>query len=352
MTVFSNSFKFYRRTTASAACAALLCATLIAVGSPRVRPDEHVSDTVGVIEGEAINITGPMTVEAAHGQVRTVLRSGSDVRVKSGSARIDLVEGGQISICGPAHLSVLKSGGSLTIALDTGAIHVHIERAPTLTIYTPQIQVQSVSIGDGPQDILVGFESPGAMCVRANRGAVRLEHQLTGQSVLVPQTGDVLVLNGQLENLHTSAGHCACDLQTAKATPPPQPEVGQLATAEDLRKKTAEVKPSAPPAAVEPAPAKEEPIYQVFMPPLVYDANAKVQPEIDPRMIIIVRRVRVRPTLIFQGRVEGEIVAAATPAPPPVPAASSNTPKPAATPSPSFTDRLRTFVRKLWPSSS
>ena len=352
MTVFSNSFRLRRHAAAHAVCGALLCATLIVVGSPRARPDEHVSDTVGVIEGEAINITGPMTVEAAHGQVKTVLRSGSDVRVKSGSARIDLVEGGQISICGPAHLSVLKSGGSLTIALDTGAIHVHIERVPTLTIYTPQIQVQSISIGDGPQDVLVGFESPGAMCVRANRGAVRLEHQLTGQSVLIPQTGDVLVLNGQLENLHPSAGHCACDLQTVKATPPPQPEIGQLATTEDLRKKTAEAKPGAPTAAVEPAPAKEEPVYQVFMPPLVYDATAKVQPEIDPRMIIIVRRVRVRPTLIFQGRVEGEIVAAATPAPPPAPVASSNAPKPAAPPSPSFTDRLRTFVRRLWPSSS
>jgi len=41
------------------------------------------------------------------------------------------------------------------------------------------------------------------------------------------------------------------------------------------------------------------------MPPLIYDANAKVQPEIDPKMIVLVRRVRVRPTLIFQGRVEG-----------------------------------------------
>jgi len=46
---------------------------------------------------------------------------------------------------------------------------------------------------------------------------------------------------------------------------------------------------------------------------LVYDANAKVQPEFDPRMIVLVRRVRVRPTLIFQGRVEGVAVAAVTP---------------------------------------
>jgi hypothetical protein len=308
---------------------------------------------VGVIDGEAISITGPMSVEVVHGQVKTVLRSGSDVRVKSGAARIDLVEGGQISICGPAHLSVLKSGGSLTIALDTGTIHVHIERDLALTIYTPQIQAQTVAIGDGSRDVLVGFDASGAMCIRANRGAIRLEQQLTGQSVLIPQAGDVLILNGQLENLRTSAGHCACDLQTAKAPPPPQPEVSQLATAEEMRKQVAEAKPNAPPATLESRPAKEEPVYQVFMPPLIYDANAKVQPEVDPRMIILVRRVRVRPTLIFQGRVEGVAVAAVTPpAPASAPAAAANAPKPAPPASASFTDRVRNFVRKLWPSGS
>jgi len=46
------------------------------------------------------------------------------------------------------------------------------------------------------------------------------------------------------------------------------------------------------------------------MPPLIYDANAKVQPEVDPKMIVLVRRVRVRPTLIFRGRVEGVAAAA------------------------------------------
>src|SRR5262252_5196912 len=70
-------------------------------------------DAVGVIEGEAIAVTGPMTVEVIRGHVQTVLRSGADVRVKSGGARIDLVEGGQIAICGPAHFSVLKSGAAL-----------------------------------------------------------------------------------------------------------------------------------------------------------------------------------------------------------------------------------------------
>src|SRR2546426_8535637 len=344
MATISNSISRWRRATLPAACLAILCAALIAAAASR--PDEPLTDSVGVIEGESISVTGPMSVEVVQGQVKTVLRSGGDVRVRSGTARIDLVEGGQISICGPAHLSVLKSGGSLTIALDTGTIHVHIEDHLAVNIYTPQIQAQPVAIGAGPRDALVGFNASGAMCIRATRGAIRVEQQLTGQSVLIPQAGDVLLLNGQLDGLRSSAGHCACELQIAKTTRP-QPEVSQLASAEEMRKQ-ATAKPNAPPATVDPPPAKEEPIYQVFMPPLVYDANAKVQPEVDPRMIALVRRVRVRPTLIFQGRVEGVAVAAVTPPP----TTATNAPKSAAPSSASFVDRVRNFVRKLWTGSS
>jgi len=171
------------------------------------------------------------------------------------------------------------------------------------------------------------------MCIRANLGAIRVEQQLTGQSVLIPQTGDIFLFNGQLEHLRTSAGHCVCESQAAKATPPPQPAVIQ-------------------PAIVDLPPSEDEPIYQVFMPPLIYDAKAKVQPEVDPRMIVLVRRVRVRPTLIFQGRVEGVAVAAATPSPTPAPAAPANGAKPGASAGDSFVNRVRNFVRKLWPTGS
>jgi len=169
---------------------------------------------------------------------------------------------------------------------------------------------------------------------------------------LIPQAGDVLLLNGQLDGLRTGTGHCACELQSARAPAPSETEVSRPATAEELSKQAGTAKPNAQPAAADPPPAKEEPVYQVFMPPLVYDAKAKVQPEIDPRLIILVRRVRVRPTLIFQGRVEGEAVAAAKPTPATVPAAGAKAPKPAApAASASFVDRVRNFVRKLWSSS-
>jgi hypothetical protein len=347
VTVFSNPIASWRRAAFPAGCIAILCTALIAAAA--ARSDEPPSDSVGVIDGESISVSGPMSVEVVHGQAKTLLRSGSDVRVRSGAARIDLVDGGQISICGPAHLSVLKSGGSLTIALDIGTIHVHLDRDVPLNIYTPQIQAQTVPIGNAPRDVLVGLDASGAMCIRANSGAIRLEQQLTGQNVLIPQAGDVLLLNGQLDRLRTSAGHCACDLQAAKAAPPP--EVSQLATPDEARKKSPDVKPNTQPATLETPQAKEEPIYQVFMPPLIYDANAKVQPEVDPRMIVLVRRVRVRPTLIFQGRVEGVAVAAVTPPPAPTSAAPANGAKPSASAGDSFVNRVRNFVRKLWPSS-
>lgn len=353
MTAVSNSNARRRLGAFSAACLSILCAALITVAV--ARPDEPLTDSVGIIDGETISVNGPMSVEVVHGQAKTLLRSGSDVRVKSGTARIDLVEGGQISICGPAHFSVLKSGGSLTIALDTGTIHLHVEDQVPVNIYTPQLQAQTVSIGEGPRDLLIGFDATGAMCLRANRGAVRLEQQLTGQNVLIPQAGDVLLFNGQLDGLRTSAGHCACELQSAKAAPALEPEISHPATAEEIRRRAGEAKPNAQPAAADPPPAKEEPVYQVFMPPLVYDAKAKVQPEFDPRMIILVRRVRVRPTLIFQGRVEGTAAAAATPTPPPPAPAPTVTAKDAKPNSPpasvSFVDRVRNFVRKHWPSS-
>src|SRR6266478_8264311 len=99
-----------------------------------------------------------------------------------------------------------------------------------------------------------------------------IEQQLTGQSVLIPQGGDVLFLNGQLDTARNSTGHCSCEAQVARAIPP-QLEIGQLATAEEMRKNAPAVKPNLPPAPVEKPAVKEEPVYQFFMPPLMYDAN-------------------------------------------------------------------------------
>ena len=307
-------------------------------------------DSVGTIEGDSISVEGPMSIESVRGQVKTMLRSGSDVHVKSGQARIDLLEGGSISICGPAHFSVLKSSGSLTVALDSGTIHAHIEGSLSLTVYTAQIQARPLAIGGGAQDILAGLDSSGAMCIRASKGAVRVEPQLTGQSVLIPQSGDVTIANGQLESLHDSAGRCVCEMLPTTIPSAVSTQVSGLASTEEL-KKAAQPKP-APAVAAAPPQKSNEPVYQVFMPPLHYDASAKTQPEYDPKLIVLVRRARVRPTLIFQGKVEGDPVVAQVALPqPPLP--NSAKADPAKKPEYDSTwNRVRSFFHKLWSPSS
>jgi hypothetical protein len=138
----------------------------------------------------------------------------------------------------------------------------------------------------------------------------------------------------------------------ARATSSSDVEVSRPATTQDLRERAFEPRAATQPAPAEKPSAREEPIYQVIMPPLVYDANAKAQPDFDPKMIVLIRRVRVRPTLIFHGRVEGETVAAVVPPSAPAPAAAANASKPAGRASDSFVDRVRTFVRKLWSRGS
>ena len=323
------------------------------------RSDEPVSDSVGIIDGAAVAVTGPMRIDVSHGLPRTVLRSGSDVIIKSGTARLDLTDGGTISICGPAHFSVLKVGNQLTLALDTGTIHLSIEHGPSVTVYTPLLQIQPIAIGDGPQDALVGFDSTGAMCVRAYRGAVRLEQQLTSQNIVVPQSSDILLVNGQLDGLRSGGERCACDPELTKYSAPAHLEVvPPAAPTEDANAKPLGSGEIVSPLPVDKPAAKEGPIYEILVPPLIYNANAEVQPEVDTSQIVVLRRVRVRPTLIFQGRVEGDSAAADPPASAPAPPrpAASNPPKPAAqtknSANDSVVDRMVHFVRKLWSRGS
>lgn len=323
------------------------------------RTDEPVTDSVGIIDGAAVAITGPMRIDVSHGLPRTVLRSGSDVTIKSGTARLDLTEGGTISICGPAHFSVLKVGNQVTFALDTGTIHLSIEHGPAVTVYTPLLQIQPIAIADGPQDALVGFDATGAMCVRAYRGAVRLEQQLTSQNIVVPQSSDFLLVNGQLDGLRSGGDRCSCDPELTKYSTPPHLEVVPAAPATE----DANAKPLGSGEIISPLPmdkpaTKEGPIYEILVPPLIYNANAEVQPEVDTSQIVVLRRVRVRPTLIFQGRVEGELAKPDPPASAPTPPrpAAANPPKPAPKgddpASDSVVDRMVHFVRKLWSRGS
>lgn len=323
---------------------------------PRTLAAQAPPETVGRIEGDDIVVKGPIRVEVESGRSTTVLASGSDVTVRSGQARLALAEGGEVGVCAPAHFSLLKSGGAITLALDYGRVHARLGSGVPLTVFTPLIVATPIAIGEAPRDVTVGLEAGGAMCVLAARGAVRIEQQLTGQNLLVPQSGEITLAGGQLESLRGVTGACQCEALLARAAPPPQPKPPELSVPVPATL----ARPSQPPEKTnnseknaeavmreEPKPpAKEEPIYKVMMPPLTFDATAPAPPPgPSAETILLVRESRVRAAVVFRGHVEP----AAEPPPAVRPARKASKSEDAPPKQEvSVGARIRNFFRRLW----
>src|SRR6266853_1986788 len=297
---------------------------------------------VGRIEGEDLEVKTTTSGGVEINDGPTVVASGSDVNVRSGHALLLLDAGGEISICGPAHFTMVKSTGAITLALDYGRVHPSLDSPETFTIYTPQVVATPVAISGARRDTTLGLDQDGEMCILTARGAMRVEPQFAGQSLIVPQGGVVNFADGPIESLRNDASSCSCDFQRpAMERPRPLParEIGTLShPLQPNRKK--------PDAATPPALA-QEPVYTVIIPPLSFDASSPAPPpDPSPETILLVREVRMRPTVVFRGHVNPAPVQIAASAP-----AASPPSKPAddrrEEPQPGIIARMRNFFQKL-----
>jgi hypothetical protein len=303
---------------------------------------------VGRIEGDDLEVvtTTPSGIE--RDAAPTVVASGSDVTLRSGHALLLLNAGGEISICGPAHFKLIKSSGAVTLALDYGRVHPSLESADGFTIYTPTIIATPIAIAGGPRDMTVGLEQNGEMCVLTARGALRVEPQFSDQSMIVPQGGTVSLAGGQIESLQADAAVCSCDFPRARMEPPtsappphsqPARDVGVLAPPLPPQGRRTENSPPPPASA-------GEPVYTVLMPPLSFDANSpEPPPDPAPETILLVREVRLRPSVEFRGHVNpAPSQAVEVHVSPPAPTPADDLP---AESQPGIFDRVRNFFRKL-----
>jgi hypothetical protein len=186
------------------------------------------------------------------------------------------------------------------------------------------------------------------MCVLTARGAMRVEPQFSEQSMIVPQGGTVSLVGGQIDSLHADASTCSCDfprahMESPKSAPPPHSlparEVGALAPPVPPQRRRSDN--SSPPSA-----SAGEPVYTVLMPPLSFDANSpEPPPEPAPETILLVREVRLRPSVEFRGHVNAapsQEVAVHVSPPSPVPA-DDRPPES----QPGIFDRVMNFFRRL-----
>ena len=204
---------------------ALLAALVRPVSAgPQAAPAAVV---VGRLYGDDITVKDAVSFESTYGMSTALLASGSDVTVRSGRAQIELMHGGTVAICGPAHFKLLESGGAITLALDYGKVRPQVEAQVTLTVYTPMIVATPVAIGTNPRDMTVGLDREGAMCTLTSHGAARIQQQLTGESVLIPQGGEISLNEGQLSTMRSANGNCDCELLVTRNTPPKSMELSR-----------------------------------------------------------------------------------------------------------------------------
>ena len=270
---------------------------------------------VGRIEGDDISVRGEVHVVNENGHTYTSLGSGSQVTVRSGSARIELASGGgEIGICGPARFSLVRAGSSLTLALDYGRVRARVADPANLRIYSPQIAASPVAAAGIADDVSVGLEESGKMCVHAARGALRLEPQFGGETIVVPQGMEAALRDGQLTGLSEKAEGCTCDALEARRGPAlpanaaTQIPIGPAQAAANAAPQKAEN--AAPPAQSAPG---EEPIWKVTMPPLTYHAGDEkagppakgaTLPPASPQVATLFREVYVEPVIVWRGEVE------------------------------------------------
>jgi hypothetical protein len=303
---------------------------------------------VGRIEGNDISVDSgtAASIASAIASPSMFVANGGVITVHSGQARLMLASGGQIDICGPAKLTVLESSGAITIALNFGRVRSELPASTKLKIFTPTIIATPIDIGGAPRDIAVGLSLDDSLCVLATSGALELEHQFTGEKLIVPQTGEFFLASGQLLPIAGTPGSCQCtEMQTSirvapKPLPAPSPAPATktdpseamltappLVASSKLSGATAAPKPetkapetnvtysvlghanesrpvtTAPRNSAPSAPAVTVPEYTAVS-PLSYSAADPSPPDPSPDLVLLMRTARVDPDWEFSGRVE------------------------------------------------
>src|ERR1700685_3640900 len=212
---------------------------------------------VGRVEGMDVSVDNGTTADnssaaaAAPGSPSFVC-SGSVLTVHDGKARLTLLAGGQVDVCGPAKFTLLQSGTSITFALNFGRIHLQLPARTPPRMFTPTMIATPLHIGGASRESTAGLDMNDSLCVVASSGAIRLEQQFTGAGLIVPQGGEFFLAAGNLVPVAGAPGSCECTPMHAQSLPPPQIPVMGVTSQDQLN---VEQYPSEAAPAPAPAPA-------------------------------------------------------------------------------------------------
>jgi hypothetical protein len=330
--------------SARLAPAGILLWLFLLLGCPVfVRAQDAPRGTVGQVDGRDVSVEGGAAAREGSDDpgLEDYVSNGSIVTVHSGSARMKLFAGGEVSICGPAKFTVLLSEDAITLAVNFGRVRVKLPAKTALRVFTPTIIGTPLDISGNSRDVTLGLNLDDSLCVLATSGAIQLEHQFTGEKLIVPQGGEFFLNAGKLLPVAGTPGGCQCRADEPQVTPAPAapssktefasaippmmtpltapepnttaPTVSPAPTPEPEKSveysvlakgnnapptvaPTKETAPAAPPATA--------PVYTAVLPPLVFSANSPIPPpDTGADMVVLIREAQVSPAWEFSGHV-------------------------------------------------
>jgi hypothetical protein len=300
-----------------------------------LRAQDAPRGTVGEVDGRDVSVEGGAAASSGSDDPgrENYVSNGSIVTVHSGSARMKIFAGGVVDICGPAKFTVLLAEDAITLAVNFGRVRVQLPGKTALRVFTPTIIGTPLDISGGSRDVTVGLNLDDSLCVLATSGAIQLEHQFTGEKLIVPQAGEFFLSAGKLLPVAGTPGGCQCQADEPQVTPAPPPSRTDVAavippgapepnatppvpvqavapetTVEySVLAKGNDAPPTIPPAkhTAAAAPPVSVPVYTVVLPPLTFSASSPSRPP-DPGaadMVLLIREAQVSPQWEFSGHV-------------------------------------------------
>ncbi|MGH9480575.1 MAG: hypothetical protein ACRD1L_00655 [Terriglobales bacterium] len=150
-------------------------------------PQPQARAPLATLTGDAVRISGgPVELDAA-GQVRVT--DGATLDLAGVSARLSLLRGGSIQLCGPARMSVAAGGSqALLISLEQGSLALRYASPVADSLLTPDYRITTVVPPDQLATVSasVGIAASGALCVLNRGSALTVERLFDGahQSVI------------------------------------------------------------------------------------------------------------------------------------------------------------------------
>ncbi|HVB87358.1 MAG TPA: hypothetical protein VNK23_11925 [Candidatus Dormibacteraeota bacterium] len=331
---------------------ASLLVILVSLLSAAAHAQNSPTQPIGRVQGLDVSVDGGTAASVATAdEIPSInISNGSVVTVHSGKARLTLLRGGEVDVCGPAKFTMLTSGNDITLALNFGRLHVQLPANASLRIFSPTVIATPIDINGGSRDVTIGLDMNDSLCVLATSGAIQLEHQFTGEKLIVPQAGEFYLNGGTLVPVAGKPGSCGCTPMETHAPPQAPARIPEFARAAGAHPTVSEVPPTSTraaearsdsPAIQEPvqpgavfvipvysndsrpiaaphddspgeAPSVGEPLHGDVTPALAFMASAPPPPaEAEPEMMLLVTEARESPDWEFDGHVDAPEFAAA-----------------------------------------